>query len=481
MIDIAGKIRQTAKHFGVRSQGGYILVGVLVIGLTLTMIGIGVMSFTSSTYGLAVRSTYAANAALVAEAGIERSLHELNANNTFAGYASEQTFFDDATQGKGVYTTVIVDTVDTNAKTITATGTVYRYGSTKVEQTRKVRVTVVGTASPGHSVHTGPGGLILSGSANITNSNVYVNGYIDMNGAARIGTSAQPSNVYVANYRCPLGNNPGATFPSQCSGAGASADPISLKHSTYIYGTVCATGQTSTGPNPSGNILPGSTGAGLQVGCTAPVVSTPTYDRAAHIAAVTATGAGNSNTYVCNNWPFDRTWPANLRLTGNVSIAGSCNLVITGDVYITGNLTLGGAATITIANSVGADRPNIIVDGTISVGGSARILANSQGTGAHFISFRSSASCNPNCTSLTGNDLYNSMGVQTVSVSGAVNLPGMIFQSHWGRVTLSGSGNLGAAIGQTVDMSGAGTVLFGTTLSSGTTSWSVTGYQRLFD
>jgi Tfp pilus assembly protein PilX len=479
MISVVSKVRQTAKQFGVRSQRGYILVGVLVIGLTLTVIGIGVMSFTSSTYGLAVKSTYAANAALVAEAGIERSLHELNASSTFPGYSTEQTFFDDATQGKGVYTTVVADTVDTNAKTITATGKVYRYGTSRVEQTRKVRVTVVGTASPGHSVHTGPGGLILSGSANITNSNVYVNGYIAMNGAARIGTSAQPSTVNVANYRCPMGANPGATFASQCPGTGGSANPISLQHSTYIYGTVCATGQTSTGPN--NNIQPGSTGAGLQVGCTAPVVSTPTYDRAAHIAAVATTGAGNSNTYVCNSWPFDRTWPANLRLTGNVSVAGSCNIVVTGDVYITGNLNLGGASTITIADSVGADRPNIIVDGTITLGGSARILANNQGTGAHFISFRSSASCNPNCTNLTGNDLYNSMGTTTVTVGGAVNLPGMIFQSYWGRIVLTGSGNLGAAIGQTVDMSGAGTVLFGTTLSSGTTSWSVTGYQRLFN
>lgn len=467
-------------HLKARSQRGYMLVAVLVISLTLTTIGVALMSYTSSTFGLAVRSTFAANAALVAEAGIERSLHELNQSSTFTGYATEQVFFDDATQGRGVYTTVVEDTVDTNAKTITATGKVYRYGNTTDPvQTRKVRVTVVGTASPGYSVHTGPGGLILSGSANITNSDVYVNGYISMNGAAKIGTSAQPSNVDVANYRCPLGANPGATFPSQCSGTGSSANPISLQHSTYIYGSVCATGQTSTGPN--NNIQPGSGGAGLQVGCTAPVVTTPAYDRAAHIAAVTTTGAGNSNTYVCNNWPFDRTWPANLQLAGNVSVAGSCNIVITGDVYITGNLNLGGASTITVADSVGADRPNIIVDGTITLGGSARILANNQGTGAHFISFRSSASCNPNCTNVTGNDLYTSMNTTTVTVGGAVNLPGMIFQSYWGRIVLTGSGNLGAAIGQTVDMSGAGTVLFGTSLSSGTTSWSVTGYQRLFD
>jgi hypothetical protein len=57
----------------------------------------------------------------------------------------------------------------------------------------------------------------------------------------------------------------------------------------------------------------------------------------------------------------------------------------------------------------------------------------------------------------------------------------MIFQAYWGKISLNGSGNLGSAIGQTVDMGGAGTVLFGTALSSGTTTWSITGYQRLFD
>jgi hypothetical protein len=154
--------------------------------------------------------------------------------------------------------------------------------------------------------------------------------------------------------------------------------------------------------------------------------------------------------------------------------------VINGDAYITGDLTIGGAATITIADSVGATRPVIVVDGKVTVNGSARILANSSGTGAQFISFKSAAACNPNCSTVTGNELYTSMNTETVNVGGGVNLPGMIFQAYWGKITLAGSGNLGSAIGQTVDMSGAGTVLFGTSLSSGTTTWAITGYQRVF-
>lgn len=460
-----------------QKQRGMLLVGVLVISLTLVTIGVALMSFTSSQYRLTNNSTYAANSMAAAEAGVEMSLHQLNQNTSFSGYATEQTFVDNSVQGKTVYTVVVQNAATGNAKTITSTGKAYRFGTNKLVDTKKVKVTTVGTGSPGYSVHTGPGGLILGGSANITNADVYTNGYITMSGAARIGTSAQPQKVYVANQRCPTGTTPGATYPQVCTSA--AGQPITLAYSTYIYGTVCATGQTSTGPNPSGNILPGNGGAGLQSGCVAPPVETPSYDRAAHLAAVTTTAASTNSAYTCGG-TTNRTWPAKLKLTGNVSVGSSCTLNITGDVYITGNLSIAGASKVITANSVGATRPRILVDGTISIGGSAQALANSQGTGIQFISSKAAASCNPDCTTLTGNDLKNSQGVETVTIGGAGSLPGMIFQAQWGKVTLGGSGNVGSVIGQTVDLSGAGTVTFGTALSSGTTTWTISSYQRLF-
>jgi len=455
-------------------EKGSLIITVLAMMVILTVIGLSLMSFVASNYDLSVKGTYNANAISVAEAGLDMSVYTLNTNVAFTGYSTPQELFNDPVQGRGVYTTVVSNTASSNAKTITSVGKVYRYGSSnKLVSTRKVKVTTVGTGSPGYAVQSGPGGLILSGSANITNADVYVNGGITLNGAAKIGTSSQPLNVNVANMQCPTGASPGPTYPTVCS----TGQPITMAYSTGIYGTVCATGQTSTGPN--NNIQGGSGGQGLKVGCTAPPVSTPTYDKAAQVAAVTVTGSGTSNAYVCNSWPFDRTWPAKLKLTGNVSIDGSCNVVIKGDAYITGDLNIGGAATIKIDDSVGTTRPVIVVDGKITLGGSARILANSQGTGAQFISWKSSAACNPNCTAVTGTELKTSQALETINIGGAVNLPGMIFQAYWGKITLGGSGNVGSVIGQTVDMSGAGTVTFGTTLSSGSKTWTVTSYQRL--
>lgn len=458
-------------------EGGYFLVSTIVVVLFLTAIGFTVAELSSAQYQHTKRQVYTENAQLLAEASIEQSVSQLNTDDDFAGYTSAQTFFNNGTQGKGTFTSAVTNNADGNSKTIVAEGRLYRNASDASPYiTRKIRAVVVGTSSSGYSVLTGPGGLILSGSANITNSDVYVRGTITMTGASKIGTVNNPVNVNVANEACPTGSSPGPTYPQVCTGT---TQPISLAHSTNIYGTVCATGQTSKGPN--NNIQSGNGGSGLQVGCTAPVYEQRTYDRQAQISAVTTTGAGNSNTYTCQNWPFTRSWPSNLKLTGNVTVDGSCDITITGNVYITGNLTLGGASKIRVANSLGSTRPVVIVDGTINVGGSASILANNLGTGVEFISFKSTASCSPNCTSVTGNDLKSSQALQTISVGGAVNLPGVVFNAYWSKVSLSGSGNIGAATGQTVDLSGAGTVIFGTELASGSKTWKITSYQPLFN
>ncbi len=458
-------------------EKGVILASILIISFALIIFGTALASLTISQYNRTIKNVSQMNAIQVAEAGIEQTITQLNLSESFTGYPTDQEFFNDPVQGRGVFQTTVANLGTSNAKTITSTAKLFPYNSsTNPKSTRIIKVTVVGTGSDGYSVYSGPGGLILGGSANVTNSDLFVNGTITLTGAAKIGTNNQPVNVNVAHQSCPTGNNPGPTYPVVCT----SGQPISMAYSTNIYGTVCATNQTSTGPNPSGNIKPGVSGLGLKPNCVTPPGSIPNYNKAAHVAAVAVTGAGNNNTYVCNSWPFTRNWPANLKLTGNVNVGGSCDVTINGNAYITGDFTLGGAAKIRVAETLGNTRPVILVDGKINVGGSAQTIANSYGTGIHFVSMKSSAACNPNCTSLTGNDLKTSQNLETVLVGGGVSLPGMIFQANWGKLTLGGSGSIGAAVGQTVDMSGAGNIAFGTELSSGARTWTVTSYQQLF-
>ncbi|CAN5413833.1 hypothetical protein BH09PAT4_BH09PAT4_02060 [soil metagenome] len=469
-------------------QRGAILASIMILSAALLLIGLSIASAAAGQYKITNDAVYIQNALLAAEAGVEQSVNQLNQNDGFAGYTSPQTFFDSTDQGRGTFVTSIVNSPDdTNAKILTSTGYTYRHGASgKLVSKQGIKVTVVGTSSPGYSVYAGPGGLIMNGAASLNNSDVYVNGGIKLSGNSHIGSDINPATVYAANYSCPTGATPGSTYPSVCT----STQPISIDDwsPSSIIGTVCATGQTQAkfplspyNNNPPQIRAGTSGGEGLKTGCVAPYSPPPTYDRQAQINAVTTTASGTSNTYVCNSWPFDRTWTGNLKLTGNVRLTSSCIAKLKGNVYITGDLLIDGAAKLIVDDSVGTTRPNIIVDGRIDVSGAAALLPNSSGTGIQFISFKTNASCNPNCTTLTGNALKSSQTLETVAISGGVNLPGMIFNSYWGRITITGSGNVGSAIGQTVDLSGAGTVIFGTSLSSGVHTWAITSYQRLYN
>ncbi len=467
------------KHFPTyakihQSQRGIVFITVLVVCLLLTFAGISMANVAIGQQRRTSENVYVSNALLSAEAGIEQTLYQLNNSDSFTGY-DEVNFYDHEDQGRGTFETTITPGTGPNERVISSVGRAYRKGNGDVVKERRVRVTIVGTSSPGYSVQAGAGGLIMGGSARITNSQVYINGYIDLNGASSIGTASQPLDVFVANNNCPPGSNPGPTYPQVC----ATGEPIQFETSTKIYGNVCATGQTSirvaswqTTPVIEG----GNGGQGLIAGCVAPVVPMPGYNREGHISKVTTTAPSNNAAYTCSG-TTTRTWPANLRLNGNVSIGSSCTLIITGDVYITGNLDFGGSLRVRIDDSLGTTRPVIMTDGNITIGGSSTLIPNSSGTSAQFISYRSSAACTPNCTDITGTDLKTSQNLTTVNVAGAGNFPGTIFHAFWGKVVLAGSGNLGSAIGQTIDLSGAGTITFGTALSSGESTWTVRSYQ----
>jgi len=462
---------QRRSAFG--SQDGYLLVTVLAISVLFTVMGFALLSAASNQFSISRTSYYADNALYAAEAGIEQSVHQLNQDDTFTGYSTAQVFFNSSAQGQATYTTTIANVSGSNAKTITSTGKVYYYNQTTSPLAFKIiKVTVVGTQSSGFSVATGPGGLILSGSAAITNSNVYVNGTITMTGASSIGTQSNPVTVNAANIACPKGSSPGSTYPALCTDG---SQPISMAYSTKVWGTVCATGQTSTGPN--NNIQGGNGGSGLEPGCTAPNVSQPVYNRAGIISGITDTESGTSGSYACSG---NKTiaLPANVELTGTtVSWGNSCTITVSGNIYIPGNLSIGGAVSIKTADSLGNTRPVVVVDGTINVAGSASMAANGSGAGIDFVSFKNSTG-DPAATP-TGTNLYNSQTMQNVTVGGAANSAGMIFDAYWSEVLLNGSGHIGAAAGQTVSLNGAGTVIFGTTLSSGTQTWAITSYQQL--
>jgi hypothetical protein len=109
-----------------RQEGGYFLVTTVIITLLLTAVGLSIASLTSVQYQHVKRSVYTENAQLLAEASIEQSVQELNADESFAGYTTEQQFFDNGSQGRGVFTSTVTDNPDGETKRIVAEGKVWR-------------------------------------------------------------------------------------------------------------------------------------------------------------------------------------------------------------------------------------------------------------------------------------------------------------------------------------------------------------------
>lgn len=477
------------KQFSLNKDSrGVVLVTILVIGMVITLVALSLADLTTTQYATATKSVSDANALLVAEAGIEESLTAVNVDNAFSGYSTAQEFFNNKTQGRGIYTSTV--TSEGGERIITATGTIYGHGTDRILSQRKVRVSLVGTSSEGYSVYTGAGGLILSGGANITNSEVYVQGKIILQGGAKIGSKSQPLNINAANIACPDKANPGPTYPSLC---GSSSPAVTVPDWTKesIVGRVCATNQTQfkfpDSPwNNDQQVSDGNGGNGFVPGCVAPEVEVPTYDRGGHLSQVTSTINYASNpTYNCNNWTnangWSRTWPADVSFTGNASIASSCEITVNGNIHFTGNLVLSGGSKLRVPESAGSTRPVILVDGTISIGAGTEVLPNSQGTTIHFVSTKSTASCSPACTNLTGTNLYNSQNATTINVDGGAKTPGVVVQAVWGKVTIGGGAQVGAVIGQKIEISGGGSIVFGTKLSSGTSTWTIRSYQQIYD
>lgn len=471
-------IRLLAPRLG---QRGSFLAAAIIMILFLTAIGLALSSLITTQYSTTKYNYYADNAIQVAEAGIEETVLALNTNpssdhpnygDNFPGYSSPETFFNNSDQGEGVFTTTVTNSSnpDDHSKSIVSVGNVYRHaGDSSPYVTRKVKVTVVGTSSTGYSVLTGPGGLIVDGNANITNSDVYVGGKLTLNGNAQIGTYNHPLNIDVNNQACSTGSGTSVTFPVLCT----DSTPINFSSNSRIYGTVCARGMSS---DPGNNINPGDPSAGdvgLKPSCTPTSVTAPTYDRQGQINDVAVTAGSTANPYSCS------AWPANLQLNGSVTLGGNCNTTIRGDVYITGNFQIGANASIRVDDSVTTE-PVIIVDGTISVAGNATMIANSSGIGIKFISFKNYTG-DPSATSLTGYQLQQSIGQQNVTLQGSSDLPGMVFQAYWSKVYLGGNGQMGAVTGQVVELAGNGTVVFGKKLSSGTTTWTIRSYQRVYN
>lgn len=463
-------------------QDGFVLpiliVTVLFVSLALTY----VTSLSLTTYNLATRDIYKANAQMTADAALDAGMTTLNTVGV-AGlsstYTSETTLLSDGALTT-TYQTALFDTADTNKKVLSVIARAKINNTTKITRRYELDVQAVTTGNGPAAVVTGVGGLILNNNARITGGDVVVNGTIQVDNNAQIGLSTTPVanavNIRVAHTNCPTPVT--ASYPQVC-GSGENGQPITVNG--RIYADVRATNQTN-GTNMSN--------PGLIPNQTIPPVTLPAYDRDGHKAVSIDRDASN-NLYTsahpdiaCGN-NQTKTWPANVKITGNITMGNNCVINLSGNAWITGNLTYGNNARIVVPNSAGTTPPVIMVDGStgITISNNGTVTVNDQGTGIYFIAYWSAASCSPDCASVTGTDLANSQNNIRVNLDNNGSAPGSILYARWSRSRVANNGAIGAVAGQSILLAQNAVINFTASVpnsSNLTITWAKRGYMRVY-
>jgi Tfp pilus assembly protein PilX len=451
------------------NQRGFILLTVMTTTVFVMMIGIASLELISSNLRSARAERYLVSAQFAADAGLDDAIRRLNQDGTWTGTGTEQTLYN-SSEYRTTYLATVTDGSDEFQKFISVEARAYVPASaTSALYTRKYTTEMRGVASGNYSVVSGVGGLTMTNSAKILGGQVYVNGELSMDNTAQIGLSNLAVNVNVAHQSCPLPAD--ATYPRVCN-SGENGEPIEmLSPNTKIYGEVKGTNQT----NGANMFNPG-----LVSGSPAPA-PLPTHDRTAQKNAVASTTSGAVVSCSSNS---SYTWTANTKIVGNVSLS-KCDVTVEGDIWITGKVTMTNGAKLRVKSGLTVP-PVIMIDGDdgLSMRNSSQFVSNTNPTpvGFRVITYASDASCSPDCSSVTGTDLYDSRDNITISIENTSDGPQTEFFARWSKVTLSNSGNIGALAGQTVEMTNSAAITFGTSITgfTGPQAWVVKSYKRTF-
>jgi len=447
-------------------DGSVVLIFIAVLPFLILM-ATYFMELAVTSFKVAVKDQFHTYAQFSADAAVDYSLQQINQDTNWTGTGTEVELYNDG-KVRTTYEVAVADNAS-GGKTLTATGRGYRpAGSATPQASVKLNVDLRPVQSGDYSIVTGVGGLFLSNSAKIIGGDVLVNGEINLTNSAQIGLTTNPVNVEVAHQTCP--NPADATYPRICSG-GENGQPISITNTAHIYGSVSANNQTD------GTAM---TNPGLITSSGVAAQPLPPHDRDAQKAAATTLITGAAASCSGNQ---TRTWAANTKITGDVTISNNCIVTLVGDVWITGLLTVKNSSKIIVADSLGTTRPNLMVDGQkADLSNSAELKSNASGTGVQLINYWSNAACSPDCANLTGLDLFNSRNSITIELNNSAAGPESVFYSRWTRVLITNSGQIGALVGQTVELKNSGTITFGTTAQpGGSTFWVIDGYRRSFN
>ncbi len=458
-------------------ESGFILPVLLITGVMIVLMIAAISDTTVINQRLSRGGQYTVNAQMTADAGLDDAMNKMNTLLSWAGTGGEVILLNDTSQNiKTTYQVVVTDGSDTTKKTLTVTGRTYSpITATSPQSTRKyaLDISAVTSGTGPSSVSSGVGGLYLSSNAKISGGDVIVNGLINMSNNAQIGLSTNPVNVRVAHQICPIPAD--ATYPRVC-GAGQ-GEPISMSNNSKIYANVQATNQVTSNNMSNPGLIPNS---------RFDPVPLPPFDRTGFKNTINASGQTMTGAQASTCSGGQVNWPANVKITGDVGLPNNCTVKINGNAWITGSLQTNNNGKLAIQDVVGTTMPNVVVDAQagINISNNGQVVPNVSGTGAQFLTFWSAAPCSPDCSSVTGTDLYTSQNTQTINLSNNGSASKSVLYAYWSGVTISNNGAIGAAAGQTLQLSNNAVINFTASVPGSDnrrTTWVKRGYMRTYN
>ena len=161
-----------------------------------------------------------------------------------------------------------------------------------------------------------------------------------------------------------------------------------------------------------------------------------------------------------------------IKINGNLTVNGSGKLYITGPVYITGNVVFDGNSRTYADSSLGSASVNIVSDGSIYVGSSAKIYGSGQ-SGSYII-LNSTKTCT---------DVSNCSSNPSIIIDGDAGA--IVLNTLSGAVKLSGSAAIKAVVAKMIIMSGDTSVNYESGLadmnftSGPSGSWTVKSWKEV--
>lgn len=448
-------------------SSGFILMTLLITTFFIMLMGVATTQLVISNLQVALNEQNRLHAQFSADAAIDHALQSMNQDQAWVGTSGEQTLYQDS-KIKVTYESTVISDPDPFVKYVDVVGrTYYPVDAATAKNTRKYQVKLSGVGGGNYSIVTGVGGLTMKNSARILDGNVYINGKLTMSNSSQIGLTITPVSVKVAHQSCP--NPADASYPRVCS-SGEFGQPISITSPAHIYGEVQATNQTDGTGMSSPGLVTGSP----------PAIALPNNhdrnDQKSDISSeITGSSAGCSFGL--------KTWAANTKITGDVLVRNLCIITVEGNIWITGNLTLRNLGILKVKEGL-SEPPVIMIDGNsgLTMQNASLLLPNLNLKGFRIITYYSVASCSPDCADVTGVDLYNSSSQRTIYLMNSSGGAYTEFYSRWSKIEIANSGNVGALVGQEIEMSNASAVTFGVSVSgvSAPNAWVIKSYKRQY-